>query len=634
MNIRRAVLALGAMILGAGFLGAFPQPAQAQTFGCVEVDDSKNFWPYENTSYYCTGTSLANGQSMASAVDGFSHGYVTEEIRSHGVKYVLWHTPADYQANSAALGFGPPASVGPRDFGVTKYDSNKRALVISLFEVNSAGEVATNLDNSLGVEIARASDYFLGYVMNGGVLKHPLDQASAYALFLTQLNHDWTQFNTKAACGGSGVFRGLADEASTMGTPPVYNYICSGPTGLGATLAPAYAGYANNKAVLQAAWPNAWVDSEDIFAHAYAQTYFTGDYQGSGTRTSEKYFTGNFQCSKFFAKLTGDTGKIPVSTSMPTGCPTITQTSVCQQRFDVDDRFPGDGFVFNCLPSGADAQQIGQALSDMANPAGNAPMPQIQEDFKNASTYIFVFADQATWLSTFNAAVAPTPAPPPLPPEALGVTYTAGDMIYIISFKSNGTLTQTVAQEKENTAHELGHAIDLIKGPSNQSNSGAFTNFVLNDLLTLDYTAVGTSQATSTPRAPCSNNNTAPFDGVKNLAGANVCTGATLNPIYAGQRNTQIAQSIDDYLFKRWNATIGWRELYATTFGDQALAPPSTAVSTHPMYVAFFNRNYLLLCTKSWGSAVVLDQTTPPAGSCGTFTHGWYTSLVSDFYNP
>lgn len=419
-----------------------------------------------------------------------------------------------------------------------------------------------------------------------------------------------------------------------MGSPPSYNYICSGPTGLGTTLAPGYAAYPDNKAVLQAAWPNAWVDSEDIFAHAYAQTYFTGDYQGSGIRTSEKYFTGSFQCSKFFAKLTGDTGRIPVSTSMPSGCPSISAVSKCKQLFVADDRFPGDGFIFDCQgpPATADATQTAQALSDMANPAGNAPMPQIQEDLKDGNTYVFMFDDQPDFWSVFNAAVAPTPLTSQVEPAFGAITYPAGDMKYVIIFKSNATVppvTQTIVQEKETTSHELGHAIDFIYGTANQSESTAWTRFVLNDLLFLDYTFVDpNSQGGSSPRPACSSNGTAPFDGY-----APVCTGATVNPAYAGKRNSEIAQIIDPFLFKRWNATIGWRELYATTFGAQALTPPATTLN--PLYRQFWLTGVFFDCTISWGDALVAGQPTPPTnGTCGNAVPNWYVPLVSSYYRP
>jgi hypothetical protein len=56
MNLRRAFLALGAMILGVGFFGAFPQQAQAQTVTCAPVNSSPSQWPLASNVQECTGS--------------------------------------------------------------------------------------------------------------------------------------------------------------------------------------------------------------------------------------------------------------------------------------------------------------------------------------------------------------------------------------------------------------------------------------------------------------------------------------------------------------------------------------------------------------------------------------------------
>gem|GEM_PF-3639119 len=57
MNIRRALLTLGAMILGVGFFGAFPQQAQAQTPFCVPSNPNSTPWPPTNSTLACQNSS-------------------------------------------------------------------------------------------------------------------------------------------------------------------------------------------------------------------------------------------------------------------------------------------------------------------------------------------------------------------------------------------------------------------------------------------------------------------------------------------------------------------------------------------------------------------------------------------------
>lgn len=48
MNLRKTFLALAAMILGVGFLGAFPQQAQAAVPTCATVDSASHTYPKDN----------------------------------------------------------------------------------------------------------------------------------------------------------------------------------------------------------------------------------------------------------------------------------------------------------------------------------------------------------------------------------------------------------------------------------------------------------------------------------------------------------------------------------------------------------------------------------------------------------
>jgi len=67
MNIKRTVLALGAMILGIGFLDTSPAFALANPpappVGCQQVVAGNGVWPEGKHSYFCTGATQANGNT-------------------------------------------------------------------------------------------------------------------------------------------------------------------------------------------------------------------------------------------------------------------------------------------------------------------------------------------------------------------------------------------------------------------------------------------------------------------------------------------------------------------------------------------------------------------------------------------
>src|SRR5689334_5970260 len=107
MNIRRGFLALAAMILGVGFLGALPQQAQAQTITCTITDttgpDGNNVWPFNSNVTACTGTTeLAAMQHGLYAVyhqyqrvrNGVVVG-VGPQLKALNPRVFLFNSPAD-----------------------------------------------------------------------------------------------------------------------------------------------------------------------------------------------------------------------------------------------------------------------------------------------------------------------------------------------------------------------------------------------------------------------------------------------------------------------------------------------------------------------------------------------------------
>jgi hypothetical protein len=125
MNLRR-LLALGAMILGVGFFGAFPQPAQA-AINCQQVvtHAGTKFYPDDYWTQYCGTATLANGQQMNGSISNLQGQARNEAARSanrnfnglNGVAFYIFGTPAEYQqwTNEQGRTYVAP---GANDFGV------------------------------------------------------------------------------------------------------------------------------------------------------------------------------------------------------------------------------------------------------------------------------------------------------------------------------------------------------------------------------------------------------------------------------------------------------------------------------------------------------------------------------------
>ena len=102
MNLRRTFLALGAMILGVGFLGTSPAHA---VVNCVNISVGTQ-WPDTHWTQRC-GASLAANGTLMNAAAGSTHGTATDELRranngylnwTNGVRFYLFASPAEYQS--------------------------------------------------------------------------------------------------------------------------------------------------------------------------------------------------------------------------------------------------------------------------------------------------------------------------------------------------------------------------------------------------------------------------------------------------------------------------------------------------------------------------------------------------------
>jgi len=250
---------------------------------------------------------------------------------------------------------------------------------------------------------------------------------------------------------------------------------------------------------------------------------------------------------------------------------------------------------------------------------------------------IYVFTD-ATSFSQFFAVY------PAKPTTNAGFTLnvgTAQSKTYVAPFENaslpvGGYSALTMEQLQESTAHELGHGVDLVYGQSNQSANATFVADAVNDLLTLDFSVLGTNGKTSTPRPPCSTNNTAPFDNVVDEStGAQFCnasTGKLVSSKYSGMTNSLIIATSAPGIFPTAQPLL-YQELYAQAFAyqlfvkPQNITPSSSFVTTvngvFARVVTSQTYNYFA-CTQTWLANVlpVVPAQTPPAYCSGTTS--WY----------
>ena len=197
-----------------------------------------------------------------------------------------------------------------------------------------------------------------------------------------------------------------------------------------------------------------------------------------------------------------------------------------------------------------------------------------------------------------------------------------------------------VTVEKEVIAHELGHAIDRQLGMANSgarpSTSATYNLFAMNDWITMDYSTIGLTKASSTPRDPCAGAG-APLAGVWDQSHSSYyCTmGVLTNSAYNGKTTTQILALSSDYagIFAPLtdpitHAFIGWTELYAQAFAysDYANGNVGTIANlANPTADTLFQAGSLA-CVKSWSDAVVSGGFTPPStpSYCSDLTPAWY----------
>jgi len=577
MNIRRGFLALAAMILGVGFLGAFPQQAHATVVACQPTNPTQSQFPYGNWTMRCgTVLTAAEGQQMSGMVNSITGQTKQELARANngnlpdangrplnGVRFFLFENPQDYIDSAATLGLSPVA-VDNYAFSVVKFDANNVPVYAAVFKRNKGGRTFTNaIRNGTATAAARAGDYLQGYVKNGGILppvNYRLSDTGAgfRSMFEQNLEVDFAAINNPAVLPcknpttmANGLFSGYSDKDGI--------FICNGINGNGTALIPAYAGL-NNRQALNKAWPHIFplapgaigTAPVDYYAGFFAELYAAKVVSGAVDtttvgQTQDAYFNKGFECTIWFAQNIPNQGFLDNNT-MPVGCvdPTSIMTTKCRKLFTGNSgQFP-NGNIFNCTnPSTVIASQVQQKLEGLGRLGTPAKdVTNIKSEFSRIRTQVFVFTDLAAYNAAFTAANEPVAGGLA---NAVAGTY-PNFMWYTIMF---GSLSGTSGQSAYTATHELAHALDFE--PAQQSALANYNTAMQHDWQNLDYVSFP-----STPRNPCGS---VTLDGYKGpLVGIidpntsqTFCNGNALRPSASWPANAKASQVL----------------LHSTTFGKK-----------------------------------------------------------------
>lgn len=305
MNLKRGFLALAAMILGVGFLGAFPQQVQAQAITCTAVPKSITDWPYAgstNSAKYCGTATSANGVVVGDSLHQLPGGYLESSytLLRNVAPFYIFKNKAEFQTYWNQQNPNPPPGVvvppvSDTAAAITVYSAATTAplYTVVFVEAKNASNVViqNNMRNASVHEAGHWLDYFHRAKFAGGN-----DRVTKSAAYLNNLQVDWNNFNGKPNCGTNGVFRGKKNRFGA--------FICSGANGVGGS--PIYAG--NNQAVLNAAWPAFFDQAKEIFAEEFAADNNADD--GGGQMGITQYLSG-FTCTKTIGHSLGDYGTKP-----------------------------------------------------------------------------------------------------------------------------------------------------------------------------------------------------------------------------------------------------------------------------------------------------------------------------------
>lgn len=225
MNLKRAFIVLGALLLGAGFFGA--APAQA-AITCHPITNSTMTWPYNGVNQYCdggthgSGATAANGSTMVSSLNNAKTiaPDLGAKLAAANAPFLLFHTPADYNDYRVQQG-GSPVTISNDASAITIYTgtgTGTTPIMTALFEQTGGGvDIHNEITNSVVHESGHWADVFYRTKVGSTTFR-----SSGSVLFGNDLSRDWTLFIALSGqCSTTAnVFTGRQDEGGAK-------WICS-----------------------------------------------------------------------------------------------------------------------------------------------------------------------------------------------------------------------------------------------------------------------------------------------------------------------------------------------------------------------------------------------------------------------
>jgi hypothetical protein len=312
MNIRRAFLALGAMILGVGFFGASPAFA---VISCAEAPKTITEWPYNgsvNPVQYCGTATSAAGEDVADALHGV-HPTSYGQLENTAIFYVF-KDKGEFQTYWNEQNPNPPQGVvvpnpGDRSPAFTNNLQSTGApqYTIIFMRVKDADGNWMNNPDIQNATIHEAG-HWLDYLWRA---KTGSSKISSSALFQNNFQRDVDLLNAIAPCAAGNLFKGDKDFEE--------DYICAGANGAGPGLNAKYAAATDNLDVLDKAWPHfGFKEAKEAFAEQTAIDDGNAD-QGGQESISQHYVS--WGCTLAIVKSLNRFGELPGVNGSPYNFP-------------------------------------------------------------------------------------------------------------------------------------------------------------------------------------------------------------------------------------------------------------------------------------------------------------------------
>jgi hypothetical protein len=285
----------------------------------------------------------ANGTiTTYSLVDYFNYLHTSDSRL--GVFYVfetqqdfITYAQANFTATAqrSAVGFPTLAKI-QGNFG---YTASSASTGLPFYTVVFAKVKPTVPNLSTGTTAAHE----LGHWMNRGFAwvtgSTPNSGLSSSSQFNDELANDYTYANSRQKCGtGSpnGMFYGYADDSAYPGAGQTERYICSGQTGLGASINTAsgspYLATDDNRTILLKAWDYFFTSSVDSKGELLSEEYGAGSGLDGKADTAtapnqvDTYFgyhdSRDFECTRAFIRFVVRNAAIPTVTNHGSSWPT------------------------------------------------------------------------------------------------------------------------------------------------------------------------------------------------------------------------------------------------------------------------------------------------------------------------